>query len=783
MVSCFGRRICCCILAIRGMGSLLQKTVVGRRRERHARWWVVLLAIVAALFAARRGWPLGADCTRAAREAPLSAAIEVCRIEYAYTQSPWIGAVLADVLQRNGDTRAAESLSIELLTSGLHAHALYTLGRIAHDQGKFDLARSRLVQARAEHLFAGELDESARDAIALAIVAYHLRDMLEALRLYNLAIGDAGLAGDVGSLFVAHLGAAHVLTKIGHFAAAAHELGIINELPRSALEHQQLAQALGNLAQEHDRNGDEHQELAVARFREALQYASPLRDAHMQCIININLAFSLAEISDLEGADGHLRHARELDRDGEFSVEFAQLEARIAFRSGDLIRARTINEQAYLTIDDDDDALEVCVMQARIALIRGDYVEAARWALRGVGHAEASFRDSRALRPWLAASRRAPYELWFVAVARGGHATEAVQVFDQLQALGVLDDLHGGTPAQTLAESAMQLSELERWLPSTSLAPLARAVEPIVQAATPGVDVLGLVVAEGDVWRVVASEGRLHFDDLGPFEAMRGTLRTFSGSAGDIEIANKLGGQLLPSFLMRKTKAPLHVVLDAAFEGLPVPALAREHRRLAELRPVIRAPRWPRPTTCDPVAIGHARVLADPTGDLAAAAAEARSIAEKLDEAPLLGRSATSHALLSAPAGSLLHVGLHAQTSTGSQLRLFDRPVSAAEISTMKRAPAVVVLAACESARTSDPALNDSLATAFLAAGARYVVATLRPIGDDQAYEVTHAFYEAGGAYTPATALAQVQADLSHSRGNQAWWSFAVFSNEACLPR
>lgn len=706
-------------------------------------------------------------------------------MDYAHTQSPQIGALFAEALFIGGDAATAQRIATELLAGERRPDALTTLGKIAIAQEHFVDAHRWLTQARYEHFARGELGRAARDAQLLGQLASALGDEVTALAMIDIGLAEAARAGDRASQFLGHLDAVSVLVDVGHFEAAKRELVAAAPLATSLHERQQLEMETGNVEQEIDRAllAAPHQEVAISHFRNAQRFAEQRRAPQELRYIHLNLAYSLAEQGEAVQAREHLAAARELDPRNELVLEYAQLEARIAFRVHELSRAAQINDRVYSSIANHDDALDVCVMQGRIAMAHGSYAASVQWALHGVEHAAAVVNGSRALRPWLAASRRSPYELWFVALARGGRHAEAVQVFDRLQALGLLDDLHGGTPAQTLAESTAQLRELERWIPSTSQAPLVREVAPIVEAATPGVDVLGLVVAEGDVWRIVATGGRLYFDDLGPFEALRPLLRKFSGAAGEIEIANQLGAQLLPASVARTSTAPLYVVLDAAFEGLPVSALARDDQRLAALRPVIRAPRWPRPTACRALDIRAVRALADPHNNLAAAAKEARSVAMRFDEAPLVGRSATSEALLTAQAGSLLHVGLHAQTSMGSQLRLFDRNVSAAEISTMKRAPALVVLAACESARTSDPALNDALATAFLAAGARYVVATLRPIGDDQAYEVTHNFYAADGAHEPAKALAKVQADLAHSRSNQAWWSFAVFSNEACLPR
>jgi hypothetical protein len=55
------------------------------------------------------------------------------------------------------------------------------------------------------------------------------------------------------------------------------------------------------------------------------------------------------------------------------------------------------------------------------------------------------------------------------------------------------------------------------------------------------------------------------------------------------------------------------------------------------------------------------------------------------------------------------------------------------------------------------------------------VVATLRPVGDTDALELTRQFYDAGGASDPIHALARVQAQLAERGTNKEWPNFAVF--------
>jgi CHAT domain-containing protein len=211
-------------------------------------------------------------------------------------------------------------------------------------------------------------------------------------------------------------------------------------------------------------------------------------------------------------------------------------------------------------------------------------------------------------------------------------------------------------------------------------------------------------------------------------------------------------------------------------------ALRRGDRPVIAARPVLRAPRLPEIGACASRSdLGGAVVLADVAGDLPEARRESSKVASQFKATPFVGAAATSTALFAARPDSLLHVAVHADVDGGGILRLHDRAVSAPEISASKLGPALVVLSACSTARSSDPELAGSLSTAFLAGGSKQVVATLRPVTDAGALEVTRRFYEAEGFKDPVRVLAEVQRQLAGT-DNKDWPSFAVFSGEACAP-
>jgi tetratricopeptide (TPR) repeat protein len=176
-----------------------------------------------------------------------------------------------------------------------------------------------------------------------------------------------------------------------------------------------------------------------------------------------------------------------------------------------------------------------------------------------------------------------------------------------------------------------------------------------------------------------------------------------------------------------------------------------------------------------------ALVLADPMGDLPGARAEAGTVVQFLADwrvERLEGRAATRDALLAElPRVDFLHYAGHAeQAATGTDsgaLRLADGSrVDLGDLLALPRVPPVVVLSACEAGATAftEGRAQGSmigLAQAFVASGARAVVAPTRPIGDADARMFMSAFYAAltrpGVESVPAAFKAASTTNGSHS--------------------
>jgi tetratricopeptide (TPR) repeat protein len=731
------------------------------------------------------------DCASSSRLDSDATAVVVCQREYQRTRLPRTGAVLADAYRRSGNVEAAVALATELLDSEARGNALQILGKAASGRGRYDESARLLQEARALHRAQGDRLALARDDQALGNVQRQLAHYSEALQTLDEAIVEAAAVHDPMIEGFCHLTVARVLTEVGYVEGAGQAIERARRLLTAERDLAQLYLMQGNLEQNYDRGllRSSHQHQAVVAFERSLELARRSQMTGLALTVHLNLAYSLAEVGRVDDAERHLADAAVLDRDRLNEPYRAELAARIAYRRGNLALAySSITERQYAAIDDPDEQIEVCVMLARIALETGDLDGAVMWATRGVELAEKIRREQvvSELRPWVLASRRGPFEVLFAAHARAGRIEDAAAVFDRWQGRTLLDQMArpSSEPAPGLASTASMVQSLRQWLPAASAAPLMTSDPRAVRDTLARLDIVALAVAEGEVWRLSAVGGHTALAPLGTLTALRQRLDRFAAEPTDAGLADELGALIVPAGALRTTDDPLYVVLDAPLAGIPFVALRRDHRPVIAARPVIRAPRIPIARSCELRAgVDTAVVLADSAGDLPAARAESGAVASRFGTTPLVGSAATSGALLAAKSEALLHIAVHAEFNAGGGiLRMYDRPVAAPEIAATRLGPSVVVLAGCSTARSSDPELAGSLATAFLAGGSRHVVGTLARVSDDGAEQLVRRFYDFRGAEDPVHALARIQAELA--RGDSKDWPyFAVFSAEGCLPR
>ncbi len=814
--------------------------------RRDVPWWVVGCAAAAAVALIYFSRPTCVSVLGAPSEMILC----VCGAEYRKTGNPEAGIRYADQLRKNKEYEAARAVASELLLSSEYADAWRVLGLVARDNKEEvddKLVVIALERSRDLNVARGALSSAARAEHALMRSQADAGDFVGALQMAQQCIAHAHAGPERSIEIYCHLGASDVLSTLGYFELAALELDAIEKLqadaPRDFSKHDRFSlmyqQAI--LHQQIDREPlrlGQHRQ-AVAKFQTLLQPEWIKHSGDMRMTIELNLAYSLAEVGRFEEAEAQLAILDKLEQEPANALRLKELGARLAFRRGELERAAALNNEIYAKAEEQDQPFDIARMQASIALQRRDYTGAEHWASLAIEHVE-KLRSGQPLevRSWLLSTRREPYELRFVALARAGRTEDAIMALDAWHGRTVADGLaRGHALPSDLAQATRLTQQRLHWLPTMSPAPVAAPADrSAVLATLRAIDLLALVIAEGDVWRLTATGGTLAIDNLGPFDggapldnrglpdcgvpppnlgphvSLRDRLGRFAACGTDHVIADDLGQLFLPSRLVQTTSTSLHVLLDGPLGTLPVVALRRGGLPLISYRPVLRVSRLPEVACVPTTPPDHVTVLADASLDpgytLPAARKETTKIIDtlKLEHRTSVGEGATRAALFAARRTDVLHLGVHADIGDiGGVLKLHDGDVSALEISARRLDPRLVVLSACGSADSSkqDPELAASLSSAFMAGGATHVVATLRKVGDDAASLVTsggggserferfervkrfggfYRFYVDGGMVDPIRALQRAQSELSEfaQDENTAWPYFAVFGHEVC---
>jgi len=153
---------------------------------------------------------------------------------------------------------------------------------------------------------------------------------------------------------------------------------------------------------------------------------------------------------------------------------------------------------------------------------------------------------------------------------------------------------------------------------------------------------------------------------------------------------------------------------------------------------------------------------------LPAAVSEAHAVAAIHQTAPLVGGDATVSAVRAALSqAGLVHIAAHGRLQTQnplfSWLQLADGPFTAYDIESLSRVPRMVVLAACDSARSVVCAGDELLgiSASFLAQGTQQVIAPVLSIPDAETEPLMVAFHRllAAGHSAPE-ALAHAQSHI-----------------------
>ena len=176
---------------------------------------------------------------------------------------------------------------------------------------------------------------------------------------------------------------------------------------------------------------------------------------------------------------------------------------------------------------------------------------------------------------------------------------------------------------------------------------------------------------------------------------------------------------------------------------------------------------------------GRPLVVADPESDLAASKKEGEIVALGLAARLLIGAEATRATVLEALDGTPIfhftgHGVLRPDAPWAAHLRLHDgERLDLVDVIAARPAVGVVVLNGCETGGNAPIGRRErvGLPEAFLAAGARSVLATRRVVGDAAASAFVSRFFALGGGYQPSRALEQASAE-ARARGDEIWTAF-----------
>lgn len=725
----------------------------------------------------------GRECAAAVHGQRLDA-VAVCQRAYQDNQDPAMGVLLAKAQYDAGDKAAAGQLASELASTPQRSDALQMLGRVARGNNRSDDAAAAYEEARRLHRIERRWDELSFDAGLLATIRTERDEFAEALRLADECLSNAALAKSQGRQRYCHLVAAAALIRAGFWKAANDELDSADALSKTDMDRSHLADQRGSYASERGQHA-----LAISHLENAMRLRPPPQDNRWVRQTELGLAYSYAEQGRFGDAEHFLADAALRDSSHEFEPVRVWVAARIAYRRHDLATAASLVEKYFqlpaVASADPDDRIDVAILGAQVELERGDLDRVRHWAQRGIGQVELvrGAQSVLELRPWVLDKRRAPYELLFVAQARSHEFEEAALIFDRWQGRTVQDALVRSQPPASLdyRDMADHFTKLGEWLRVASQAPFAGSPDrDAVLRAMRDIDLVALIVANDDVWRLTANHGMPRLTQLGSFVEIKKLVDKFRGRPTDVQAASDLAARLLPDDVFQPTQESLHVVVDGRLPPLPVAALRRNGVPLVALRPIVRALRLPETRCAHVMRSGHATVLAYPSDNLPGTLAEAAQVAPLLRATTELGASATKAALLSAAHDAVLHVAAHGNVGMdGAALVLAGGEISALEISARRIAPSLVMLSACSGGVSDDPELAGSLVAGFFGAGSQHVVATLGGIFDAGASEIVTRFYLAGGVADPVRALRTAQSALAKTN-NIDWPYFAVFGPDVC---
>ena len=247
--------------------------------------------------------------------------------------------------------------------------------------------------------------------------------------------------------------------------------------------------------------------------------------------------------------------------------------------------------------------------------------------------------------------------------------------------------------------------------------------------------------------------------------------------------AERLDAMLLRPLDATIADRPLLLVPTGFLQSLPWSVLPSCAGRPVTVSP--SAALWHAARSHRSAVTGHVTVAAGPRLPGAQAEAEAEAVAAIYRTTALVGAAATSAAVTAALDGAaLVHLAAHGQVRVDnplfSSLLLEDGPLTVYDLERLEQAPATVVLAACDSARSVIRAGDEllGLSVTFLSQGTRQLVGSVISVPDAETTPLMVAFHRLLAAGHPAaTALARSQQQV----GSEDTRAMAAAAGFVCI--
>lgn len=733
------------------MASVARVFSRGRRASRGHLALVVLLAQAACRDSQ------ATSCTSLQRAKQWEEALERCAEEARGPAGADAKMGIATAAFYMGRYGQAETEATRLLESPRAADAHAIMGSVALMKGDLVAAERHLSAALDQHERDGNQFAVARDAHQLAGAALKQGRIERAMELIDVAAAASELTGDSRMATYAEIGRADILRQVGDLESAINSIenAITNA---SEPSDRVIARMKGaNLELELGHWGIARKALIEAGSdEERNSNRKQIRDA-----ISLNLAFAERQLGNLEEA---LRLVSQSTfRDGQQDASFYATRGMILADTGRLAEAEIDLARAESMSPRGEWSWAIPYQAALVAERQGDISRAIAAHWRAIGNVTALANGAGRLGARLVASHRQPHLHLIGLLGKFSDWHEVVRV------VATMD-------SQALLRSKAEPIEFPSsdYYDVVSADPVDRAVAPIavdsIIESWRGRRLIVMVPGGGRIFRILIEDGKVDGSDVGsekdwtkmavelqrnPFSQLtREAIRTrLLGETAKTQVAELL-------VVGKASVMPLASLnLDSHDKGTVV--------RAAGLLPRSVLTKLKRPK--------GALVIGDPLGDLPASRSEAQAVATRLSGSLHLGSTATMELLFKKHQWDVLHFATHIRRHRDEmRLLLANGGLGYHDIINSQISARLVVIAACGGSIGIDDYDTESLADAFLRAGADTVVTTRWPIIDRDAALIVDEFYRRGGVEDPITALRLAQGALRLQVDPRTWAAFEV---------